>query len=89
MVVPVGQMFDLLKKNVHLYDKDGSHSNFVGSFVAACVFFQTIFGKPNKLECDKIDAKTLDLISKSLDESLIPNLGKSSSSVGKKGEKGI
>ena len=58
-VAPVGSAFAALQAaGVALHDKDKSHANMLGSYVAACVFFATIFGQsPVGLECAKIKDK--------------------------------
>ena len=42
-VIPVGPAFGKLKDTENLYDKDGSHCNESGSYLAACVIFATMF----------------------------------------------
>jgi hypothetical protein len=47
-VVPVGVVWqEALRQRgcPVLYDKDGSHPTLAGSYLAACVFFGTLFGK--------------------------------------------
>ena len=46
IVVPVGVAWQQLlseRSDFVLHDKDGSHPNFAGSYLAACVFFSTLF----------------------------------------------
>ena len=48
IVVPVGiawQKFLAGHEKPVLHDKDGSHPSLAGSYLAACVFVQTLFGK--------------------------------------------
>jgi hypothetical protein len=46
IVIPVGQAWQRLmteRPDLILYDKDDSHPNFAGSYLAACVFFASLF----------------------------------------------
>ena len=50
LVVPVGEAWERLLANrqagvPELYDKDGSHPSVAGSYLAACVFYATLFGE--------------------------------------------
>jgi len=54
-VVPVGLAWkDAFKKlpGISLHDKDGSHPNPLGTYLAACVFYTTLFGAA----CDGLPA---------------------------------
>jgi hypothetical protein len=54
IVVPVGQAWQRLmteRPDLILHDKDNSHPNFAGSYLAACVFFASLFkGSPEGLQ---------------------------------------
>ncbi len=54
IVVPVGQAWQRvfsMRPDFSLHDKDGSHPNLAGSYLAACVFFGVLFKKsPEGLE---------------------------------------
>lgn len=60
--MPVGLAWqDLLGNHPHmtLHDKDNSHPNIAGTYLAACVFFSTLFHQsPEGLQTQ--DNKTLD-----------------------------
>ncbi len=59
-VAPVGTAFEaLLASGVKLHDKDKSHASLLGSYVAACVLFATLFAGESLmgLQCDKIKDK--------------------------------
>ncbi len=48
IVVPVGVAWQRLMAEwpeVGLHDKDDSHPNFAGTFLAACVFYSVLFGR--------------------------------------------
>ena len=48
MVVPVGVVWQRVCKEhpeIVLYDRDGSRPSLAGSYLAACVFVATLFGK--------------------------------------------
>ena len=53
-VIPVGLAFEQLKETQDLYDKDGSHCNESGSYLAACVIFATMFSSsPEGVSADE------------------------------------
>jgi hypothetical protein len=61
IVVPVGVAWQRALKShpdLILHDKDNSHPNLAGSYLAACVFFATLFGKSRMTE-DPADLKGL------------------------------
>ncbi len=61
-VVPVGDAWQRLLKerpNLVLHDKDNSHPNYAGSFLAACVFFSTLFNR-SPLGLQTSDAGSLE-----------------------------
>jgi hypothetical protein len=41
----VWERFRATHERPNLYDADGSHPSAAGSYLAACVFFRTLFGK--------------------------------------------
>lgn len=43
-VVPVGLLWKKLRNKINLYDGDGAHPNRKGTFVTACLFYETLFG---------------------------------------------
>jgi lysophospholipase L1-like esterase len=48
LVVPAGVAWERVRathERPELYDRDGSHPSAAGSYLAACVFFRTLFGK--------------------------------------------
>jgi hypothetical protein len=47
-IAPVGRAWQSLQQQtppIHLWDRDGVHPNAAGSYLAACVFYATIFGE--------------------------------------------
>ena len=47
-VAPVGVAWKKVRDDndaIHLYDSDGTHPSYSGSYLAACVFYATIFNK--------------------------------------------
>lgn len=70
IVVPVGKAWQRFLSGHDqpiLFDKDGSHPSLAGSFLAACVFYATLFGD-NPEDCDieipGLDANMRALIEK-------------------------
>jgi hypothetical protein len=65
-VVPVGVVWqEALRQRgcPVLYDKDGSHPTLAGSYLAACVFFGTLFGKrPGGWRPEGVDATDAALL---------------------------
>jgi len=64
IVVPVGFAWQRVLSHHHnivLHDKDNSHPNLAGSYLAACVFFATLFGR-NPAECEAAHVPGLDRI---------------------------
>lgn len=48
LLVPVGLVWSQVQNaepGIELYDKDGSHPSAAGSYLAACVFYRTLFGE--------------------------------------------
>jgi hypothetical protein len=43
--IPVGLMWKDLKNKVNLYDSDGAHPNWKGTFISACLFYEHIYKK--------------------------------------------
>lgn len=47
-IAPVGRAWQMIQQQsqpIPLWDRDGSHPNEAGSYLAACVFYATIFGE--------------------------------------------
>ena len=60
-IVPVGQAFQRLRSHVDLYDKDGSHCNLSGSYVAACCLFTKLFPEePSPEGCKEVPDEIKD-----------------------------
>lgn len=72
VMVPVGQIWQAALKregSLPFYDKDGSHPSPVGTYLAACVFVQALFGQstiggpiPNSLRIDGKQAAWLQSV---------------------------
>tara|TARA_B100000989_G_C19484570_1_gene446814 strand:- start:408 stop:1193 length:786 start_codon:yes stop_codon:yes gene_type:complete len=48
LVIPVGLAFDLAYKknpNIKLHKEDGTHPNLLGTYLAACTVFASVYGK--------------------------------------------
>ena len=64
IVVPVGvawqRVFDE-RPDIVLHDKDGSHPNLAGSYLAACAFFATLFDR-NPAGLKTTDAEALNVV---------------------------
>ena len=48
MVIPVGLAFDLAYRenpNIQLHERDGTHPNLLGTYLAACTVFASIYDK--------------------------------------------
>jgi hypothetical protein len=43
--IPVGLMWKALKNKINLYDGDGAHPNWKGTFITACLFYEHIYGQ--------------------------------------------
>jgi hypothetical protein len=79
-VVPVGVAWQELREahpELGLYDKDGSHPSALGSYLAACVFYATLFGaSPVGLEAPgrlKLDAAHVALVQNAAAQTLSEN----------------
>lgn len=73
-VIPVGvawEQFLRLRKQPVLHDKDQSHPTFAGSYLAACLFFATLFGEsPVGVACDRLTPAEASLLQKTAWESV-------------------
>ena len=75
-LAPVGVAWqNFLRKHDRpiLHDKDGSHPSLAGSYLAACVFFQSLFGQSLRGVAERVpglDPKDAELLQRAADASV-------------------